>query len=182
MKEIIVKREDDVDLSLEIIEDKFLRVNLSECGVENQFMDFALEEIDDLQESISIMKDRLERKLSDKKETFDCEIVPAPDFSLLAELTGGKLIIESIKNDSDNVFIKGKLIKKDISTVNVVSNNEQKDKKNTSFWEKYDDISRQVALGEEKEYKIGNYWYTINEIVGDLASQPLSDCRIRKPK
>lgn len=62
MKEIIVKREDDSDLSLEIIENEFLRVSIRECGEGIQFMDFTLSEIDDLQEAISIMKERLQRK------------------------------------------------------------------------------------------------------------------------
>ena len=135
MKEIIVKREDDVDLSLEIIEDKFLRVNLSECGVENQFMDFALEEIEELQQSISIMKDRLESKLSNTKDK-----------------------------------------------PNNVTPTEQKVAENIDLWRKYNEIRKQVALGEKIEYKIGDFWYTFPEIVGDLKSQPLLDCRIRKNK
>ena len=71
MKEIIVKRDDDINLSLEIVGDNFLRVNLTECGCDNQFMDFALEEIDDLQEAISIMKDRLKRNLLDITDKSD---------------------------------------------------------------------------------------------------------------
>jgi len=68
MKEIIVKREDDIDLSLEIIENEYLRVSIRECGEGIEFMDFTLEEIDDLQEAISILKDRLKRNLSNKKD------------------------------------------------------------------------------------------------------------------
>ena len=130
MEEIIVKREDiDTYTSIEITDENKLRIQMriDEAGMHE---DFALEEIDDLIESISIMKDRLERKLSDNKDNFDCEIVSAPDFSLIAELTGGKLFIESIKNDSDNVVIKGKLQKNDTPTeqkyVNIVSDTEQK--------------------------------------------------------
>ena len=180
MKEIIVKNDGQDVFSLEIYEDK-LRIYIGDNAMGSS-EDFSIEEIDDLQEAISIMKDRLQRNLSDKDQNFNCEIVPTPDFSLLAELTGGKLIIESIKNDSDNVFIKGKLMKNDISTVDVVSNNEGKVTENADFWKKYNEISKQLALGEKVEYKIGESWYTINEIVGDLESLPLLDCRIRKNK
>lgn len=123
MKEIIVKRDGTCITMLEIV-DNILRLNIEdhEC---NYNMDFTLEEIDDLQEAISIMKDRLERNLSNKADNFNCEIVSAPDFSLIAELTGGKLLIESIKNDSDNVVIKGKIQKNDTPT-------EQKDEENVS--------------------------------------------------
>lgn len=125
MKEIILKR-DGIDeyTSLEITEDNELKIQMriDERGMHETF---TLEEIDDLQEAISIMKDRLERNLSNKADNFNCEIVSAPDFSLIAELTGGKLLIESIKNDSDNVVIKGKIQKNDTPT-------EQKDEENVS--------------------------------------------------
>ena len=62
MREIIVKREDiDTYTSIEITDENKLRIQMriDEAGMHE---DFALEEIDDLIESISSMKDRLERK------------------------------------------------------------------------------------------------------------------------
>ena len=143
MKEIIVKSDGDTHLSIHILDESKLSIKITDGYDFYTFMDFTLEEIEDLQEAISIMKDRLKSKLSNITDKSD-------------KLSDKK---------SDNV-----------------SNVNQQDKKNTAFWEKYNDIIKQIALGEKIEYKIGNYWYTINEIVGDLKSLPLSDCRIRKNK
>ena len=69
MQEIIVKREDIATYtSIEITDENKLRIQMriDETGM---YVDFALEEIDDLIESISSMKDRLEHKLSDKNFT-----------------------------------------------------------------------------------------------------------------
>ena len=137
MKEIIVKNDGQDVFSLEIYEDK-LRIYIGDNEMGSS-EDFSIEEIDDLQQSISIMKDRLERKLSN--------------------------ITDKSDKMSDNV----------IST-------EQKLEEESVFLKKYNEISKQVALGEKVEYKIGNDWYIITEIIGDLASQPLLDCRIRKNK
>ena len=68
MEEIIVKREDiDTYTSIEITDENKLRIQMriDEAGMHE---DFALEEIDDLIEAISIIKDRLERKLSPKND------------------------------------------------------------------------------------------------------------------
>ena len=161
MQEIIVKREDiDTYTSIEITDENKLRIQMciDEAGMH---ADFALEKIDDLIEAISIMKDRLERKLSNKKDNFSCEIVPAPDFSLIAELTGGKLFIESIKNDSDNVVIKGKLQKNDTPTeqkdVNIVSDNKQKDDNMFSYGGQIADFPIEVVLKIlERQVEQGN--------------------------
>lgn len=68
MKEIIVKQ-DDVDkyTSITTTEDNKLKIRMRIYN-EGMCETFTLEEIDDLQEAISIMKDRLERNLSNKKD------------------------------------------------------------------------------------------------------------------
>lgn len=103
MKEIIVKREDDSDLSLEIIENEFLRVSIRECGEGIQFMDFTLSEIDDLQEAISIMKDKLERKMPPKKEVFELELPTTMYVDDFEKLTGCKC---KLYNEKLTVIIK----------------------------------------------------------------------------
>lgn len=121
MKEIIVKRDGTHITMLEIV-DNILRLNIEdhEC---NYNMDFTLSEIDELQEAISIMKDRLERKMPLKKDNFNCE-------------RKTKSITEIIKDaiflgkDLEITFLNADGTKYDTSTeqkdVNIVSNNEQK--------------------------------------------------------
>ena len=66
MKEIILKRYGSSVFLLEILEDN-LRIYIGDNDM-GASEDFSLEEIDDLQEAISIMKDKLSRKLSNKND------------------------------------------------------------------------------------------------------------------
>ena len=66
MKEIILKRYGSSVFLLEILEDN-LRIYIGDNNM-GASEDFSLEEIDDLQEAISIMKDKLSRKLSNRNE------------------------------------------------------------------------------------------------------------------
>lgn len=90
MQEIIVKR-DGIDeyTSLEITEDNELKIQMriDERGMHETF---TLEEIDDLQEAISIMKDRLQRNLSNKKETIEFELPKTMSVKDFEDLTGCK--------------------------------------------------------------------------------------------
>ena len=117
MKEIILKRYGSSVFLLEILEDN-LRIYIGDNDM-GASEDFSLEEIDDLQEAISIMKDKLSRKLSCNKETFEFELPKTMSVKDFEELIGCKC---KPSNEKLTVIVEHSEQK----DVNIVSDNEQK--------------------------------------------------------
>ena len=136
MKEIILKRYGSSVFLLEILEDN-LRIYIGDNDM-GASEDFSLEEIDDLQEAISIMKDKLSRKLSCNKETFEFELPKTMSVKDFEELIGCKC---KPSNEKLTVIVEHSEQK----DVNIASDNEQKVEEKSTYGGEISDFPIEIV-------------------------------------